>query len=161
MTYKWNFEIKKGENSSEENWENVCNIKQAHWTGINRSGRPTASTIKDDHRLKMTVLKENVCWLQKTFFPQIFDKNTISFTVQDCINLEKEFLITVLNKHFLIPFKTVILSLWSSFIMEALKWLELIFLFNVPLITNLYPILFTVEVDVFSISIFTIAKIHF
>ena len=30
MPYKWNFEIKKGENSSEENWENVCNIKQAH-----------------------------------------------------------------------------------------------------------------------------------
>ena len=33
-----------------------------------RSGRPTASTIKDDHRFKMTVLKVNFFWPPKHFF---------------------------------------------------------------------------------------------
>ena len=67
-----------------------------------------------------------------TFFPHIFDKNAaISFTLLDFVNLEKESLFAVLNKSFLIPFKTVILSMWSCFIVEALGWPEPTFLFNV------------------------------
>ena len=45
-------------------------------------------------------------------------------------------------------------------IVEALGRPEQTFLFNMPLITNLCPILFTAKRDVFNISIFKIAKIH-
>ena len=45
----------------------------------------------------MTVLKENFCWSQITFFPHIFDKNPISFTLLDFVNLENEFCLAVLN----------------------------------------------------------------
>jgi len=45
----------------EENWENVCD-----WRHIEREGwfwSPRASIVKDNHRLKMTVLKgiKNIC----------------------------------------------------------------------------------------------------
>ena len=111
------------------------------------SGRPRASTMKDDYRLKITVLKENFCWPQKTFYQIFFDKNPISFALLGLDNLEKEFMFAVLNKKFLIPIKSVILSLWLCFIVEALGRPELIFLFNVPSITKLSPI--------FSLSIFS------
>ena len=65
MTYKWNFEIKKVKTylpavkriEQRLVFIGTLNIKV-------RSRRPIASTIKNDHRLKMTVLK---C-IRKLFF---------------------------------------------------------------------------------------------
>ena len=41
----------------------------------------------------------------KNIFPQIFDKNTNSFTFLDFVNLGKAFIFAVPNKQFLIPLK--------------------------------------------------------
>ena len=57
-------------------------------------------------------------------------------------------------------FKTVILSMWSSFIVEALVRPQQTFLFNVLLITNLCPTLLPAERDVLSIFYFKILKFH-
>ena len=53
------------------------------------SGRPRVATISYNHRLKMTILKKNFCCPHKKNFPNIFDKNFISFTLLDFVNLEK------------------------------------------------------------------------
>ena len=56
-------------------------------------------------------------------------------------------------------FKTVTLSMLSSFIVEALGRPERTFLFSVPLVTNPFPILFTAERNVFIFFLFQNLKI--
>ena len=62
MTYKQNFEQKKVKTSlsAVERIRQRFVIKGTFNIKV-RSGRPRASTIKDDHSLKMTVLKEKFC----------------------------------------------------------------------------------------------------
>ena len=135
MTYKWNFEI--------------LNRKV-------RSGRPRASIIKHNHRLKMTVLKGIRKRLLSTAKRNSFSRLTKSKRVK-----EKVFLSKTCGKHVFCGqqkffFKTVTLSLWSSFIVEALGRSERTFLFYMPLITNLFPILFATQTGVFTFFCFKI-----
>ena len=101
----------------------------------------------------MIVLKGNFYQPQKII---IFDKNYASFTFLDYVILEREFSFAVLNKCFLKSFKTVILSLWSSFIVEVLGWSKGTFLFTVA--SNLCPNKFTAEKVVFTIFYFQSCK---
>ena len=79
------------------------------------SGRPRASIIKHNHRLKMTVLKGIRKRLLSTAKRNSFSRLTKSKRVK-----EKVFLSKTCGKHVFCGqqkffFKTVILSLWSSF----------------------------------------------
>ena len=161
MTYKCNFEILKQEKVK------IIGQRFVIKGTLNRkvcSSCPRASTINEDHRLKMTILKENFCWPQEHFF-HIFLIKSHFLHSSGFFQCRKRFyflflIFAVLNKCFLISFKIVILSLWSSFIVEALWRPEPTFMFNVPLIINICSILFTAERDVFNFSIFKISKIH-
>ena len=155
--YFCNFENRNGENNSfscEENWEKVS---------IKGTWNRKVSSIKYDHKLEITVLKD----YKKTFFPHLFDKSSFAFTLLDYVNLDKKIIILlfwivycVQQTFFLRFFITVILNIWSYFSVEALGWSEPTFMFTVPLIPNLFPILFTAERNVFTFYIFKIAKLH-
>ena len=98
------------------------------------------------------------------FFQHIFDKNPVFITLPDFVNLEREFIFVVLNffnaqqtfSYDSSKFKQVILSLWSSFIVEALGKPEPTFPFTGSLISNLCPNFFAAERNVFILSIFKI-----
>ena len=163
MPYKWNFEIKKVNTflSAVKRIGQKFVFKDTLNRKV-RSGRPRVATIKEDHRLKITVLKEIFCWPQKIFFYIFLIKIPFPSLFWIILIKKKNFfslfwILAVLNKRFAIVFKTVILSLWSCFIVEARGRPELTFRFNMRLITNICLILFTTETDVFNISIF---KIH-
>ena len=157
MTYKWIFAILKILKTSVSAVTRIG--KSFVIKGIlNRkfgSGRPRASKIKHNHRLKMTILNcMRKCILstskiqksKKKFFCQIekIQKNEKKW----------EFYQKYVEKK--VSFKTVILSLQFSFIVEPLGQPEQTFLFNVPLITNVCPILFTAERIVFTFFYFKI-----
>ena len=118
------------------------------------SGRPRASKIEDDHRLKMNVLKSIRKHLLSTAKINYFSRLTKPRRV-----MGKEFLSKICGKNVFcgqqtFSLTTVILSLWSSFIVEAPGRPKRNFLFNVPLIPNRFLILFTAERNVFTFFLF-------
>ena len=170
MTYKWIFTILKIEKvktflSAVKRIRQRFEIKGTVNMKV-RWCRPRAFTIKDNHRLKMTVFEE----YKKTFVEHSkkfktakrnsLSRLTKSRRVKETIFLSKkcEFFFFCGQKKF--SFKTVISSLWSSFIVKALGRHEQTFMFTVPLISNLCLIVFTAERNVFTFSIFKIVKIH-
>ena len=114
---------------------------------IGSSGRPSGFTIKDYHRLKMTFLK-------------FIRKLKKSRSVKEMGSLSKICGKNIFCDQQKFTFKTVILNLWSSFIVEPMWWPEPTFLINASLITNVCPILFTAERNAFNFFYFKISKFH-
>ena len=90
------------------------------------------------------------------FFAHLFDVNPISFILLDILTLEREFSFAVLNyllgskKVILRSFKTVILNLVVVVQCGSFGATRITFLLTVPSISNLSPIFFTAEKDVFT-----------
>ena len=128
-----------------------------------RSGRPRACTMKEDHTLKIAVVKDNFCWPQKTIFPH--NQNPISFTILNFVNQKKKF--SVLN--FCCAQQAFSSSLQNSqfnpvvvlYCGSSGSTRTNVFKSNVHLITNLCLILFAAERDFFNISFFKIPLVSY
>ena len=124
MTYKWIFAVLKVE-MLKTSIPAVKRIGQRFFIKrtLNRkigSGRPRVSTIKYNHMLKITVLKGIRKRLLSTAKRNSFSKLTKSRRVKEIRFSSKICRKTVFCGQPKLSFKTVILSMWYSFIVESL-----------------------------------------
>ena len=104
-------------------------------------GRPRASIIKGDHTLKMTVLKSKRKRLLSTAnrsFPSLLTKSRRVKETGFYENIWKK-KSSVVKKFYLRSFKTVISTLWSH--LRSCRTTRTNFLFNVPIISYIFPFL--------------------